>query len=308
MLAKDIKSDAIAVFGKCDSPVLLGKVSSAVEMLRNESLWDATLGYIDIRSLGDSNYLTLPRDVETPLGMWLDGIPSFARNKWFQFHLNGSGGYSHPDAFKRFWDDMGNFPTIYDPTYDFLLEVVFDDPADADREVVVEGYDNNGIEITVNNLSFPSVTWKKILRVVKERTEGMVYMYAIKASDPTERHLIGMYYPDEEEISYRRIKVPKCTCIRMVYRRAYHGVNTWEDYIPLNSKLALKYAFESIKAFDSSDPAKGQTYRVLAVDFANKEQKQRNPRADGLVQINMFGKRHNEHLWGMRGRCWRRPY
>lgn len=321
MLAKEIREDAIEVFGRCDGPKLLGKVSSAVEMLRNESLWDATLGMMDLQSLGKSNYLTLPRDVETPLAIQLDGVPAFPRNRWFQFHLNGSGACTQMNAFKRFWDDLGDVVTIFDPTHPFKLHVEFDDAEDHDAQIVVQGYNENGLEVRATREDWDNITWKKIIRITKDPTMGIVRLFSIQIdyanmlssiletglgvyideNDPSYVGMIGLYYPDEEEIRYRRIRVPKCTRIRMNYRRIFDCVRSWEDYIPLNSKFALKNAMQAVKYMDSGDLAQGNAYRMMAVDLANKEQKQRNPRAAVTVQINTFGQGRNKSLWGNRG-------
>lgn len=301
MLAKEVKEDAIEVFGYCDGPKLLRKVSNAVAWLRNESLWDASLGNMDIMDVGECGYITLPRDIEAPLAIQIDGIPAFPRNKWFQYHMNGSGGYSQIDSYDRFWDDLGDVVTIFDPTYPFRLELEFESEEDSGAEIMVQGYNSDSLEVTAYTGGLGDVVWSRILRITKEPTTSIVRLYAVSEDDATDRRLIGLYYPDEQEPRYRRIRVPKASCIRIQYRRAFNELNSWEDYIPLDSRYAFRNAMMAVKLMDNMDVAGAQAYRAIAVDMANKEQSKRNPKNVNPVQVNTFGMKRNERLWAKRG-------
>lgn len=113
MFVSEILDDVIEILGRCDREKALKRLTDAVKALQDEGDWNANIGVLDIRTFNDGNTVTLPRDVETPLAVTIDGIPVFARDEFSRFHLNGDG-LTDERTVPWVWDDVGVVPSLMD--------------------------------------------------------------------------------------------------------------------------------------------------------------------------------------------------
>jgi hypothetical protein len=113
MFVSEILDDVIEILGRCDREKALKRLTDAVKALQDEGDWNANIGVIDIRTFNDGNTVTLPREVETPLAVTIDGIPVFGRDEYSRFHLNGDG-LTDERVVPWVWDDVGIVPTTMD--------------------------------------------------------------------------------------------------------------------------------------------------------------------------------------------------
>src|SRR5690606_27700019 len=119
MLVKDIIGDARSIYGKCDDAALFDFIEKAIEVLKNKGQWDPQVGYADICASNQNGCYTLPVEIETPLAVSVNGVPSMARDQWYEFHVNGLGSCGDNyggggGGCSWFWDDRGDVPTIRD--------------------------------------------------------------------------------------------------------------------------------------------------------------------------------------------------
>lgn len=113
MFVSEILDDVIEILGRCDREKALKRLTDAVKALQDEGDWNANIGVLDIRTFNDGNTVTLPRDVETPLAITIDGIPVFGRDEFSRFHLNGDG-LADERTVPWVWDDVGVVPSVMD--------------------------------------------------------------------------------------------------------------------------------------------------------------------------------------------------
>ena len=314
MIVADIIAAAGDATGLCDPLLIFPKITEAIDLLKTKSVaWDAMTAEMTICAC--NGIVTLPRNVLTPLGVATNGVPGIARDKWYIYHVNGSGpqGCQYGNAW--YWDDKGERPTIreFDGHICNLLaipQMATDNNAvirifgtDAfDRPIYTlnpDGSTTEGFLLAVNH-NMPVITpqpIKWIQRIVKQPTNGFVQL---KAVDPItgETFLLGDYEPGETEPNYRRIRVQCKSQIRMRYRRSTYAVANLNDFIPLNSRNAMIMALRAMKYYNLNKYDDGQKAETLAVRWLNEEQDTRNAQSGIGPQINVRDGVHNETLYG----------
>jgi len=321
MIFADVFVDAREIFGNCSLDVLFSWTTDAIELLANKSVgWDAMTAEMTICAC--NNLVTLPRDVETPLGVTINDVPALARDKWFLYHANGPG--SRPFTTSWYWDDAGERPTIREfPGICKLMAVpqyATDDGKSfrvfgtdlQDRPIYTLNGDGSSSEgfLLVMSAKQPMITdqpIKWIQRIVREPTNGNVKLFAI---DPAafqnnqiipESFLLGDYEPNETQPNYRRMRVQCKSRIRMRYRRATRAICGMNDYIPLNNKFALVMAMKAIKFYRNNHEQEAQGFEAIAVRLCNEEQETRNAQSSTGPQVNVRDGSHNATLYGMGG-------
>lgn len=154
MLVSEIIEDARQIVGQCGIDVLLSRLTDAVVTLANKGNYDVLTGYADICTTTDGLYLSLPREIDTPLAINVGGYPKIFRNRWMEFHINGPGSFS---KCPWNWDDRGDFPTVMDIINPSNLLAVADLKTDLDAQLLVVGTDENDQWIRSQN---PDGTWR----------------------------------------------------------------------------------------------------------------------------------------------------
>jgi hypothetical protein len=143
MFVSDIIDQVIEILGRCDRQKALQRIADAVIALQDEGNWNANVGVLDIATSNGANVVTLPREVETPLAVAINGVPAFMRDEFFRFHLNGDGltdGNTVPWA----WDDQGIVPVLSDIKVPGPLIARCDLAADLNVIIRVLGFSTNG--------------------------------------------------------------------------------------------------------------------------------------------------------------------
>lgn len=125
----DIYDVACEIFGYIGRKNIFDKITTAIEVLRNKAQWDSGLGIVDLYTPDQSaavnvldgqgtGYFVLPRFVESVVSLNIGGNPLIPRNRWFEFHLNGTGETNTSSG--ATWDDAGEtviinkLPIFYD--------------------------------------------------------------------------------------------------------------------------------------------------------------------------------------------------
>lgn len=246
IIVGDVYEEACKVFGNIGQVQIFDKITTVVETLQNMSQWDPLIGYVDIQSFGGPDghqfYLTLPRYVETPLAISINGRPAQFASKWFEFNMNGlhqdnfdgrypfqagqrALGYSSNRP-NKWYEDMGEVVFAFDPFplgQPFNVIALARNPADAGADFRIYGYDANNLPIydsdgsegvlvpvgQSGNLLTPNLAGSNMVRcerIFRDQTTGYVDLWSCDESGNLIQFL-ATYWPDETEPKYRRIRL-----------------------------------------------------------------------------------------------------
>lgn len=211
IIVADVYDVAAEIFGSVSRGKLFDRMTDAIELLQNKAQWDASLGFVDVwrqanedevnpSGASGNGIFVLPRFVDAVLGVNLCGSPTMARNKWFEFHLNGTGERNTSGCEK--YDDMGEVVTLNripldsetrEPIPQRLIAVP-DLEGDEGTVIRVFGYRADGMPImTDGELGMPvsckqgvllgsdvSDPIARIERITKANSTGFIKLYAAK--------------------------------------------------------------------------------------------------------------------------------
>lgn len=301
ILVRDILPDARRVLGQCSNETLFSRLSDATEILANKANFDPLIGWVDITVSG-GKVVTLPREVETVLALNISGFPSFPRDRWAEFHLNGRGS-DCSDTSTFFWDDKGDYPIFRDLSAPVRLVAIVDS-VDMAKEIWVYGYDSNDKWVystvdgqTVEGYKVPvtdglvvidpaAPLFKKVVTVRKDKTSGFVTLNGYEDGNATPT-TFGYYEPFETQPQYRRIVLSTTACwVRIQYRKKIFRIQRDTDYIPLQSRYALLLMLKSLQKLDQDRIQEADAYEAKAVRMLLDEQYIRNPAVSVPIQVN----------------------
>ena len=324
MLIADIWNDAKSSrgYGICKSDELYAAITEAVATLSNKGSWDWMVGHMTL--CAHDGYVTMPREVEKILAANADGYPTWARDKWFQHHVNGPGNYTQIDAYKAFHDEVGIVSTFKCVPEPAVLLGVPESSDDNGKALLVYGYDwldkqlhhidpstgkqTLGIRVPISTEDVPGhlddIVVKKIDRVVKPETVSSVSLWAFPqcGGDGVEPTLIGFYYPDETKPEYRRYRFPKGSCVDIKYRRKNLTFKTQNDFIPFDSKTALMLMLKAIRAWSNGEIEEGNIFEAKAIDLLTAEETAKKAKNSIGPQVRNFSTNTNERLRGRMSR------
>lgn len=319
IIVADVYDEAAKIFGPIGRIKLFSKMTEAVELLSNESQWDGLEGYVDILTDCERN-VTLPRYVETPLALNMGGRPMIPRNKFFEFHLNGPGTECSGCSFKNY-DILGDVVTLRDPAAPQQLCAVAEVTSDIGKVMRVYGYDTftrrlftlendipvDGIPIIISGVALPDPSVPKIARIeriVKPETKGMISLYGYEPAVglvPAVLTYLSLYYPDETEPSYKRIRLPfKGAWVRMLYRKRTLKIEGLGDPLHMKSKTAIVQMMQALKLLDDGKQDDAGKARGAAVGLMTAEQTSRNPNETFSFQFDTRITAANKRLRGIR--------
>ena len=255
--------DLKTVLSRCADSVLFRRLSDAVRLASSQSKDnDWNVGQMDLCVC--DGCVTLPADVATILGVNNGGFPTLMRDQWFQYHINGSGTTDYVPW--RYTDELGPVVTIKDPSEPVNLVCETENSQDAGKILRVFGWDENGKRIYTTgadgvlqdgflvptiygysgaNPEAPAIA--RIDRIQKEPTNGFLRLLAVDTSDVSAHTLIGHYMPWGTVPSYRRIRVPDRSWLRIKYRRNDIEVRGMGDWINIENREALLLLVKAVK-------------------------------------------------------------
>lgn len=285
MFVSSILDEAKDVLGRCDDTTVFRRITDAVKLANTGSAGnDWNIALMDLCVC--DGCITLPADVGTILAANNGGAPTLLRDQWFEFHANGSGSEcSSPFGYTT---EYGPVCTFRDPSGPVVLIAVVENSLDSNRLLRVYGWDESGKRIytagangsledgflvpttfgfSAPNPAAPAIT--RIDRIQKDATNGFVKLIALDSTTLASSTLIGYYLPWETTPSYRRIRVPDRSWIRIKYRRKDMEVRSASDWINLEHREALMLLLKAVKfrldnSFDNARAAEGEGLRLLS--------------------------------------------
>lgn len=279
IIVDEIFDDAEEIFGHCNEPKLFRWITDAVELLANKGEVDPLVGFVDI--CVDGSCITLPREVETVLGLNIGGHPAVGHDEVFSFHLNGPGDFKTSCGFS--WSNRGTFPTYRDLKCPSKLIAFLDSEEDSGKLLRVFGYDEqnrplrtlvgttweDGYRVpTIFGYALPDAnapTISRITGIVKDRTVANVRLSSFDNSTSTGT-LLGVFEPDETKPSYRRLEIHRaCEWVRLMYRKRSARIYSQNDRILLHSRPALILAMQALKKYREFDLGNAMQLEAQAV-------------------------------------------
>jgi hypothetical protein len=144
MFVSQIFDEAAEILGTTDQTKIFRKLTQAVQALMESGHWFHTLSEVDVCTGWDGYTLTLPRGIETPLAVNIDGSPMYFRGRLFQYHVNKGGVYNTVDWC---WDDRGFVATQMDIRQPAQVIAVAESDADVGKTLRLVGTDSNNREL-----------------------------------------------------------------------------------------------------------------------------------------------------------------
>jgi hypothetical protein len=280
IIASDVLTQVGRVLGNCDQAYVFDVLTRAVELLANKPtktniVWDPLLVYVEI-PIVERYYVCLPPHVEKPIKVNINRQPSFTRNMFFEFSMNGPGtmdpesGWSWQDRgwkpLQRPWPPGGN---------GFIL--MSDDANDTGTEVLVNAINQDQSTTWIHAFIGTAITQKiyGVLEVSKPVTKGNISLYANQYVIPSA--LVATWAPEVLYPEFEWIKLSQqgVSCKILARRRTYH-ITKPTDVIPLSNRQAIITACIAIKAYDTLNWDDGGTAESNAFRFLDEDQQARN--------------------------------
>jgi hypothetical protein len=144
MFVSQIFDEASEILGTTDSTRIFRKLTQAVQTLMESGHWLQTNAEMDICTGWDGVTITLPREIDVPLAVNVDGSPLYFRNRLFQYHIN-KGGINN--SVEWAWDDRGYVATMMDIIQPSQLIAVAESDNDVGKLLRVVGTNSNNRQI-----------------------------------------------------------------------------------------------------------------------------------------------------------------
>jgi hypothetical protein len=215
-------SDAVRLCAT--DPLVVAYINEAQEMLMNRGRWVGT--WIRYKITAPSGKITWPRQINTIEAVAFDRSPGVIHNGWYEFLPNGVGLLECDDnLFYKLIDrdPACTFDDIVACVTNRKLRVYCDLAADADAELILQGYDENmqwirtldgedyidGEKVAASTAGTLSTKFfTHITGVIKPVTNGPVRIYEYNNTTAANVKSIGYYEPDEQRPIYRRSLLP----------------------------------------------------------------------------------------------------
>jgi hypothetical protein len=140
MFVSEIFDECAEILGSTDTKKVFRKIQQAVQTLMESGHWTHTTAEVDVCTGWDRCSLALPRGIDVPLAVNIDGSPTYFRNRLFQYHVNKGGMYN---SVEWAWDDRGYVATLMDIIQPSQLVAVAESNNDVGKKLRVLGTDQN---------------------------------------------------------------------------------------------------------------------------------------------------------------------
>ncbi len=269
--AKSVLSKYAGTSGKCPDTA---SVDLFVRMILEYLLIHGTYGNErKFQFYAENGTITLPKELEVPLKVKIDGAVGSVWNRWFEYH---SGNMLDRECIKSdaLLEDPNLYPTVYDlPSCGGYPAVMGTCKEADDAHVIVKGVDVTGREIYTthqgerivgvklsvckNVIKTSPVLFGKITGVYKTETKGYVNMLSLDESGCS-RKFLSDYGPYETTPAYRRVRflIPDCppVCkVTVLGRIRLKDKYADDDLIPFDNLYILSTAGQTVNSMHNDD-------------------------------------------------------
>lgn len=271
------------------------------------------------RYVGNVRQLNTCRRNHVPIAnMWWDFLPydrhlSWHSHEWWGW-MGSKTSMVNQNRTPVFQDILGDGRTI---------RAYSDSPLDDNKSVWIFGEDNNGQALMTKGigpwkdglqlvLKAPYVETpinvRRIDRVIKDRTNGPVRLYAWNSSASVLED-VAYYEPSETHPSYlrSRLSLPCSTCssssttaspqgVIALVKLAFVPVFADTDWVMIDNITSIKHMIQCVRCEESQDFETARVYLNMAVDELNQDLANDNPETQIPVDFGELG--HNQHYIG----------
>lgn len=314
----EVYDEAKNIVGQCNDAKLFRWLGRAVSLVANKADLDGLRGYLDICTMGCScattgsicnspagcgrRCITLPREVETVIGIQVGGQPVLFRGELFQFHLNGPGSCRTVCEWAA--DDRGhNYCTFRDIITPAKVVAYLETPEDNGKQFLIYGFDKKGQTLkrqvngvwtpgyqvpTIFGVAVPDNEAPDIARITnifKEDTIGNMRLSTLDDSGATGITL-GVYEPDENTPNYTRLQLNRsCNWVRVAYLKTNPTFNSKYDHIPLRSQQAVLMAVQAVKEYSDKQYEAAHSCEADAARMEIEAQLKAEPPTFNPIQV-----------------------
>jgi hypothetical protein len=267
------------VLGTCDTDYTYDVLTRAVELLANKPtrtnvLWDPMLLYVDI-PIVDGYYVCLPPHILKPIKVNINKQPSFSRNQFFEFSLNGPGTMDPESGWS--WQDRGWKPLQkpWPQSGDQLL-IASSDANDMNTSVLVHVVNQDGSASWITlEIGTPGPKVWGVLEASKPVTKGTLTVYSGPYVIATKA--LATWAPDVLYPQFQWIKLSQTgVSCKILARRRTYLITQPTDVIPLGNRQAIITAAIAIKAYDTLNWDDASAAEQNAFRFLDEDQAARN--------------------------------
>jgi hypothetical protein len=140
MFVSQIFEECAEILGTTDESKIFRKIQQAVATLMESGHWTHSVADVDVCTGWDRCSITLPRNIDVPLAVNIDGSPTYFRNRLFQYHVNKGGMFN---SVEWAWDDRGYVATLMDIIQPSQLIAVAELENDVGKTLRVLGNDQD---------------------------------------------------------------------------------------------------------------------------------------------------------------------
>jgi hypothetical protein len=144
MFVSQIFEECAEILGTTIDEKVFRKISQAVQTLMESGHWSHSTAEVDICTGWDGCSITLPRGVDTPLAVNVDGSPVYFRNRLFQYHVNKGGMFS---PVQWAWDDRGFTATAMEIIQPSQLVAIAEVENDVGKVIRVLGTNDGNVPL-----------------------------------------------------------------------------------------------------------------------------------------------------------------
>lgn len=278
-------------------------LNEAVVRLLPRGQWRGTV--VHYRFCPTANCITWPRQIESILAFAICNWPGEIRSHWYEY-LGQGPGQIDPTT----WCDGSKLldrglAVAFDDICgeDKKIRVYLDNPSDAGKTILLQGYDKNRNWVLTGDgsingelvtlLAVPTTyvdtntVWMPggLVGVQKQLTKGPVRLYELDTTTGLQRPL-AIYEPDELTPEYRRSIVPgltdsgpccgadaACTqpTVTVLAKLKFVPVRAETDYLLISNIAALKDMCQAIKKRENNLVKEAMLYEASAVAVLEQE-------------------------------------
>ena len=144
MFVDQIFEECAEILGTTDEKRVYRKITQAVQTLMESGHWMQSTADVDVCTGWDGCTVALPRGIDVPLAINVDGSPVYFRNRLFQYHVNKGGQFNTVDWA---WDDRGYVATLMQIVQPSQLVAIAESENDVGKIIRVTGTDSNNRDL-----------------------------------------------------------------------------------------------------------------------------------------------------------------
>lgn len=267
------------------SPKFLAYLNQVRERVINSGKWKGTTFKVNF-NMGDRDYISLPRDAESLLGLHVNHGVQGIQSRWYEYLVSGPGSIPSPLPDIGSAIDLGdNFATVIDPAQAGVLRWKLTNIGDEGLALRVFGHSDEfgndvfssngelGEEVTLApNFADTQNQFYRVTSIVKPVTKGPIHLYVVNGQTET---LLAEYAPTETRPQYRRYRLANTTHVVTGLCKLKYLPLVQEDEPVIPSSIgALKMGILALVYEDANDPASADAYWGRCYGLLNQQLKE----------------------------------